>query len=75
VRAALIGFAGAIVLWGFLRLSGYLINIPLARRSTAPVMRIRRRFFAYFVLNFLGASVAVAVFFVLNAWLADLLAP
>lgn len=75
VRALLIGLAGAILFWGFIRLAGYLINVPLARRSTAPVMPVRRRFFRYFVLNFVGASLAVAVFFVLNAWFADALAP
>lgn len=74
-RAVLIGLAGAVLLWGFLRLAGYLINVPMARRSAAPIMAIRRRFFTYFVLNFLGASLAVAIFFILNAWLADLLAP
>ena len=75
VRALLIGLAGATLLWGFIRLAGYLINVPMARHSTAPVMQVRRRFLHYFVLNFLGASLAVAVFFTLNAWLADALAP
>lgn len=74
-RSICIALAGAVLLWGFLRLAGYLINIAMARRSAAPIMAIRRRFFTYFVLNFLGAIVAVAAFFVLNGWLADFLAP
>lgn len=74
-RAVSIGLAGAALLWGFIRLAGYLINLSMARRSKAPIMAIRRRFFRYFALNFLGACLTVAVFFILNAWLADLLAP
>lgn len=74
-RAVLIGLAGAVLFWGFIRLAGYLINLSMGRRSKAPIMAIRRRFFRYFALNFLGACLTVAVFFILNAWLADLLAP
>jgi hypothetical protein len=75
VRTLLIGLAGAILFWGYIRLAGYLINVPMAWHSTAPVMPIRRRFLRYFILNLLGAGLAVAVFFILNAWAADALAP
>ena len=73
LRPVLIGLAGAVLMWGFLRLVGYLINVSMARRSAAPIMVIRRRFMAYFAANFLGACIAVAAFFVLNGWLAEIL--
>jgi hypothetical protein len=58
-------------MWGFIRLGGYLINVYQCRRLTSPIMIVRKRFFRFFALNFLGAIGASVVFIVVNGWLAE----
>jgi len=71
VRRVLISLAGSVLLWGFIRLTGYMINVLAARHLCSPIMIVRRRFFKYFGINLLGAIAATAMFIVLNAWLAE----
>lgn len=75
VRRVLTSLAGSVLMWGFIRLAGYIINVLAARHLSSPIMIVRRRFFKYFALNLLGAIAATAIFFVLNGWLADYTAP
>jgi len=75
VRRMLVTVAGSVLMWGFIRISGYLINIPAARHLTSPIMDVRRRLFKYFLLNLVGAIIATAAFFVLNGWLVDYTGP
>ncbi len=75
VKRTLIALAGSILMWGFIRLAGYLINVSAARHLDSPTMSIRKRFFRYFILNLIGAIVATAIFIVLNGWLAEWTAP
>lgn len=70
-RALLITGAATVLMWGFIRLGGYLINVSVCRRLTSPIMTVRKRFFRYFGLNLVGAIVATAVFIVVNGWLAE----
>jgi hypothetical protein len=65
------GLAAVIFQWGFIRLAGYVINALAARKSSAPIMAIRRRFLKMFVVSLIAALAATAGFFVVNAWLAD----
>jgi hypothetical protein len=71
VRLVLITLAGSALMWGFIRLGGYLINVCAARHLTSPIMEVRKRFFKYFSLNLLGAIAATLIFIVLNGWLAE----
>lgn len=73
-RALLIGIAGSVLMWGFIRLAGYLINVLACRRLDVPVMRIRRRFLGFFGKVLLGAVLGTAAFIVGNGWAADWLA-
>lgn len=75
LKRFLIVLAGSILMWGFIRLSGYIINVSAARHLDSPIMSIRKRFIRYFILNLIGAICAAAIFIVLNGWLAEWTAP
>lgn len=70
-RALLITIAASVFMWGFMRLGGYLINVYKCRQLTSPIMIVRKRFFRYFGLHFIGAVGATVVFIVVNGWLAE----
>ena len=71
VKSVLMVLAGCILFWGFIRLAGYVINVSAAGRLCLPIMTVRKRFFRYFGLTLLGATVAAAIFIVLNGWAAE----
>jgi hypothetical protein len=75
VKRIIIALAGSILMWGFIRLSGYVINVIAARHLDSPIMYVRKRFIRYFILNLIGAIVATAIFIILNGWLAEWTAP
>jgi len=75
VRRVLISLAGSVLLWGFIRLPGYVIHVFAARHLSSPMVLVRRRLFKYFSLNLLGAVAATLMFVVVNAWLAGWLEP
>jgi len=75
VERVLITIAGSFLMWGYIRLPGYLINLYFARHLTSPIMEIRKRFFKSFTRNFLGAIGATIIFIVINGWLAEWLEP
>ena len=75
VRRVLLTLAGSFLMWGYIRLPGYLINIYFGRHLTSPIMKVRRLFFKYFLLNFLGAIGATILFFLINGWIAEWLEP
>ena len=75
VRRVLITIAGAVFMWGYIRLAGYLINVPAAGHLKSPIMIVRTRFLRNFGLSLLGAIVATAFFFLCNGWVAEWLEP
>lgn len=75
IRRLLITFAGSFLMWGYIRLPGYLINLYAARRLNSPIMSVRRRFFKSFALSLLGAIGATLVFIVINGWLVEWMEP
>ena len=74
VKSVLMVLAGCTLFWGFIRLAGYAINVSAAGRLCLPIMTVRKQFFRYFGLTLLGASIAAAIFILLNGWLAEYLA-
>jgi len=75
VRRLLITIAAAVLMWGYIRFAGYVINVCKARHLTAPIMTVRKRFFKYFSFNLLGAIGATVIFFLFNGWVAEYLEP
>ena len=75
VRPVLVTLAGSILMWGFIRLCGYIINIFGARRLESPIMVVRRKFFKFFCLSLLGAIVAMLLFILFNGWIAEWMKP
>lgn len=71
LRCALITFVGAVFMWGYIRLAGYLINVSKAGHLDLEIMKIRRRFLKTFGWNLLGAIVATGLFFLYNGWVAE----
>ncbi len=71
IRGVLISLAASILMWGFIRLAGYIINVVAAGHLSSPIMIVRKKFFNYFLLNLLAAIAVSAVFFVVNGWLVD----
>ena len=68
IRRILISLASIIFMWGFIRLSGYIINLIFAWKFDAPIMRVRVRLFKFFIANALGAAFATAFFIFLSGW-------
>lgn len=75
VRRTLITIAGAVFMWGYIRLAGYLINVSIAGHLESPMMVVRKRFLKNFGLSLLGAIGATALFFLCNGWVAEWLEP
>lgn len=75
LRRVLITLAAAVLMWGYIRFAGYVINVYTARYLTSPIMTVRKRFFKYFGLNLLGAIGATVIFFLFNGWVAEWLEP
>ena len=75
IRYALIALAGAVFMWGYVRLAGYLINVYKARNLTSPIMIIRKRFLRQFGLSLLAAIVATLLFILCNGFVAEWLEP
>ncbi|CAG0941488.1 hypothetical protein BROC_01471 [Candidatus Brocadiaceae bacterium] len=71
IRRVLIGLAGSVLMWGFIRLTGYIINVLAAGHLSSPIMIVRKKFMKYFLLNLLAAITASAIFFLLNGWLIE----
>lgn len=61
-----IAFTAVFFMWGFLRLTGYLINITLCHSLDNPKMNVRKRLFKYYMVNFIGGTVATIYFFSSN---------
>lgn len=75
LHGVLIMLAGTILMWGYIRLIGYTINIIAARKLSSPIMAVRKKFYKYFFLSLAGAIVATLVFIYLNGWVADRYSP
>lgn len=75
IRPTLKSLAASILMWGFIRLAGYLINVPKGRHLGSPIMSVRERFLKFFGISLLGAIVATFIFFVVNGWVAEWLEP
>jgi hypothetical protein len=58
--------AGFFLMWGYIRISGYIINILSASKLSSPIMIVRKRMMKHFVLNLLFAIIATALFYILN---------
>ena len=69
VRRILFSLAALLLMWGFIRLAGYLVNLAFARNVNAPIMRIRKRLFRFFAINVIGAVAATAFFIVASGWI------
>lgn len=75
VRPVLVTLAGSILMWGFIRLGGYVINVYAARRLTSPIMEVRRKFFKFFGLSLLAAVLVTLLFILFNGWIAEWMEP
>ena len=75
LRPLLVTLAGSILMWGFIRLGGYVINIYAAGRLKSPIMVVRRKFFKFFGLSLLGAIVSTLLFILFNGWIAEWMEP
>jgi hypothetical protein len=58
-------------MWGYIRLSGYLINLLNCRKVSSPIMIVRRRLFKFFSANLIGALIVTGMFFVVNGWAVE----
>ena len=71
IKRILITLSASVLMWGFIRLSGYVINVIAARHLNSPIMIVRKRFFRFFILYLIGAIVATVIFIITNGWLAE----
>ncbi|WP_299533572.1 hypothetical protein [Ulvibacterium sp.] len=60
---------GSVMMWGFVRFFGYLINVSLAGQLKFEIMDIRKRVMRYVLLNIVAAIIATVIFLAFNGWL------
>lgn len=63
--------AGIFLFWGFIRISGYIINGIAARKLRVPIMGARKKLMKFYWINLLGAIALAFLFFILNFLLLD----
>ncbi|MGF2411078.1 MAG: hypothetical protein ACQUYJ_02060 [Ferruginibacter sp.] len=69
----IVTIAASVFMWGFIRLTGYLINIIASRQLQSPIMKTRRKFFRHFLLFFAGALICAIIFAYANGFLFELI--
>lgn len=66
VRLIVIEILGGLLMWGFIRLIGYLVNVPLTLNIEAPVLAIRRKVFFVFCVCLCTAIFGIVLFYIVN---------
>jgi hypothetical protein len=71
IRQIVIVIAGFVFMWGYIRLSGYFINLAKCRKLSSPIMIVRKRLSKFFGAVLIGALIVSGMFFVVNGWAVD----